>query len=202
MENNSGTKKLVTLGLLTAIMLIMSFTPLGYLKIGLLEITFNTIPVAIAAIALGAGGGAVIGGIFGLTSFFQCIGIGGSSPLGVILFGINPVLTFILCLVPRVLVGILAGLIFSFVERRMSKGVSCALAGFFTAFLNTLLFMSLLVIFFGSTEYMRGLIGGRNIIVFVCSFVGINAVFEMLASTVITSAVGQALFRLRLVHRR
>ncbi|MGN1093066.1 MAG: ECF transporter S component, partial [Monoglobaceae bacterium] len=79
---------------------------------------------------------------------------------------------------------------------------SCAIAGFFAAFLNTLFFMSLLVLLFGNTEYIQNLIAGRNIIVFICSFVGINAVFEILASTIITSAVGQAMFKLNLIHTR
>ena len=45
--------RLVLLALLTAIMIIMSTTPLGYLNIGPLAITLNVIPLGIAAIALG-----------------------------------------------------------------------------------------------------------------------------------------------------
>ena len=59
-NNTSGTVKLVTIGLLTAILLLMAYTPLGYLNIGPLAITFNMIPVAIAAITLGPAGGAAV----------------------------------------------------------------------------------------------------------------------------------------------
>ena len=59
--------------------------------------------------------------------------------------------------------------------------------------------MTALVLLFGNTEYMQGLIGGKNIIVFICSFVGINAVFEMIASTVITGLVGFALYKAKLI---
>ena len=65
-------KSMALMGLLTAILIIMCYTPLGYLNIGPLAITFNTIPVAIGALALGPVGGAVTGGVFGLTSFLQC----------------------------------------------------------------------------------------------------------------------------------
>ena len=41
--------------------------------------------------------------------------------------------------------------------------------------------------------------GGKNVIVFVCTFVGINAVFEILSATIITGAVGAALVKARLV---
>lgn len=39
------TRKLVQMAILIAVMLILAFTPLGYLKVGAIEITFMTIPV-------------------------------------------------------------------------------------------------------------------------------------------------------------
>ena len=76
MNTTNNTSKLVILGLMTGILLLMAYTPLGYLNIGPLAITFNVIPVAIAAITLGPAGGAAIGAVFGMTSFLQCIGTG------------------------------------------------------------------------------------------------------------------------------
>ena len=58
------TTQLAILGLMTAILLIMAYTPLGYLNIGPLAISFNVIPVAICAIVLGPMGGAIAGAIF------------------------------------------------------------------------------------------------------------------------------------------
>ena len=52
--------------------------------------------------------------------------------------------------------------------------------------------MTALVGLFGNTEYIRELIGGQNVLLFCCAFVGINAVCEMAASTMITGAVGSA----------
>ena len=49
-------RQLTILGLLTAILLLMAYTPLGYLNVGPLAITFNIIPVALAAVALGPAG--------------------------------------------------------------------------------------------------------------------------------------------------
>lgn len=100
-----STKQLTVLGLMIAVLVLMSYTPLGYLNIGPLAITFNMIPVAIAAIACGPLGGAVLGAVFGLTSFGQCIGIGGVSAMGATLFSISPVLAFIQRFVPRFLDG-------------------------------------------------------------------------------------------------
>ena len=199
-KNMSATHKLVTIGLLTAILLMMAYTPLGYLNIGPLAITFNMIPVAIAAITLGPAGGAAVGAVFGMTSFLQCIGVGGTSAMGAVLFSINPFLAFIQRMVPRVLDGVLLGYIFRGTKAHTNGFVASAVTGFFGAFLNTVFFMGSLVLLFGNTSYIQEMIGGRNVIVFICATVGINAVFEILASTVITGAVGAALIRAHLVQ--
>lgn len=190
------TTQITMLGLMMAILLLMAYTPLGYLNIGPLAITFNVIPVAISAIVLGPAGGAAAGSIFGLTSFLQCIGIGGQSLMGVALFNINPVLAFIQRFVPRLLDGLLLGYIYKGMRKKTNTYISCAVTGFFSAFLNTLFFMAALVILFGNTAYLQDMIGGKNIIVFICTFVGINAVCEMIVSTVITGAVGVPLSRI------
>ena len=199
MTTQSKTTKLAILGLMTAVLLLMAYTPLGYLNIGPLAITFNIIPVAICAITLGPVGGAIAGGVFGLTSFLQCIGVGGTSAMGAMLFQINPILAFIQRFVPRLLDGILIAYIFRAVKKVTNTYVACLVTGFCSAFLNTLFFMTALVVLFGNTEYMQDLIGGRNIIVFICTFVGINAVCEMISATILTGAIGAALFRARLI---
>ena len=66
-------KKLITMvetALLGAIIVVMAFTPLGYLRTATgLEITFIMIPVVIGAATVGPSAGAILGGVFGITSF-------------------------------------------------------------------------------------------------------------------------------------
>ena len=195
MKTKFTTLQITTLGLMSGLLLLMAYTPLGYLNIGPFAITFNVIPVAVSAIALGPVGGGIAGTVFGLTSFGQCIGIGGTSAMGSVLFSINPVLSFIHSLVPRIFDGILIGYIFRGTRKKTNAYVASAVTGFFSAFLNTLFFMTSLILLFGNTEYMQNLIDGRNIIVFCVVFVGINAVCEAISSTVISGAVGAALFK-------
>lgn len=147
-----------------------------------------------SALALGPVGGLIAGSVFGLTSFLQAIGVGGVSMLGSTLFSINPFFSILLCFVPRMLDGFLLGYIFRSVSK-LNRVAACFVTGFAAAFLNTLFFMSALILLFGQTEYMQGLINGQNILLFVCAFVGVNAVFEMLSSTVITGAVGSVLLK-------
>ena len=176
MKKRFKPRELTLLGLLTALLLLMSYTPLGYLNIGPLAITFNMIPVAIAAAALGPWGGAFAGAVFGITSFLQCLGIGGTSAMGVILFELSPILAFIQRFVPRLLAGLLTGLIYKGAAKIANRTFAGFLSGFCAAFLNTALFMFALVILFGNTDYLQGLMAGKNVLLFIVTFVGINAV--------------------------
>lgn len=54
MKNKTfSTKYLVELALLVAIVLLMAFTPIGYIKTFGLEITLIVVPVAVGAVTLG-----------------------------------------------------------------------------------------------------------------------------------------------------
>ncbi len=195
MKKTFNTKSLVLLGLLTAVVMVFSFTPIGSIPIGPLVITLNIIPVAIAAVALGPVGGLIMGSVFGIFSFLQCYGIGIPSGMGATLVSIDPLLAFVQRFVPRALDGFLAGLVFKGVSNFSNVHIGSLVTGFCTAFFNTLFFMSALIILFGNTEYVQGLRGGKNVITFVATFVGINAVFEMITCTIITGAIGLALYK-------
>ena len=109
-SSTNRTRTLTTLGILTAIILVMTFTPLGYIKTMGLEITLLHIPVILGAALTGPAGGMVLGAVFGFTSFFQCFGL---STFGTTLFSINPAGTFIVCVIPRILLGLVAASITS-----------------------------------------------------------------------------------------
>ena len=192
------TRRMVLLAMLSGILLVMSFTPLGYLNLGPLAISLNMIPVAIGAVALGPGGGAFLGAVFGITSCLQCVGIGGTSAMGVILFEISPALTILQRFATRVLAGCLTGIGYRGLQKLHVSFASYG-AGFCAALFNTVFFMTALVLLFGHTPYLQDLIAGRNILVFILSFVGINAAVELLAATVTVGIVCKALEKLKLI---
>ena len=167
-----------------------------------LSITFNMIPVAIAAIAIGPKGGAIIGGAFGLISFLQCFGIMGSSGLGIALMqeGANPILMFVHRFGSRFVDGLLLGYIFRALRGRCNVFAACSVTGFFAAFLNTLLFMSTLVLFFSNTAKMQQSMAGWAFFAYIVASVGINGLIEMAVSTILTGAVGTALHKAGFVH--
>lgn len=185
------TRRLTQLALLVAIMLVLAFTPLGYLKLGpALEITFMTIPVAVGAILLGPASGAFLGGVFGLTSFIQCFGM---SQFGATLLGIDAVRTFLVCMVSRVLMGWLCGLIFKALHKLdKTRFLSYATASLSAAVLNTVFFMGLLMLLFGQTDFILNMRGGMNLIAFLAAFVGIQGVVEAIVAFALGTAISKA----------
>ncbi len=186
--------RLCETALLTAIIVLMAFTPLGYLRMPGLEISFIQIPVAVGAILLGPGTGLFLGAVFGITSFFQCFGF---SAFGAALLVINPWLTAVVCLVPRVLMGWLCGLLFRALSRvDKTRLLSFGAASLSAALLNTVFFTAAVLLLFGSTDYIHQLqqtLGATGILTFVVAFVGLNGLVEAIVCTVVGTAVSKAL---------
>ncbi len=200
MTNNKRGKvaRMTLLAMLVAVLIVLAFVnipmPMG------LSITFNMIPVAIAGIAMGIPGGAFVGGAFGLISFLQCFGIFGTSALGAALVGYNPFLMFVQRFVSRLLVGILAALVYRAVSRTKAPlYVRGAVTGFSAAFFNTLFFMSLLVLLFGNTPELKDSIAEKGVIAYIIAAVGSNAVGEMIVAALVTGTAGAALKKARLI---
>lgn len=194
MLEKKSTKWLVRMGVFVAIIVLMSFTPIGYLKVGAIEITFLMIPVSIGAIVLGERSGAILGGVWGLTSFIQCFGM---SAFGAALLGINPILTFITCMIPRILVGYLTGLIFKVLRKsdKTKNVVSFVAASLAAPIINTLLFIVFVIVFFGGSDFIVGLRDGRNLLAFFVWFVGLNGLIEAIVAFVVGGAISKAVYR-------
>ena len=195
-----STKQLVTLGLLAAIVLVMSTTPLGTLPIGPLSITLNMIPIAIAAIAVGPVGGCIIGAVFGMFSFLQAIGIGVPSGMGMLTFSISPFLTFVQRVVSRALVGFLLGLIYQGTRKLINSVVGFFVTGFFAALLNFIFFMGLLVLCFGSNADIAKYWAGKTVMAYLIATFMSNTIFEILVTTILTGLVSLGLYKAKLLN--
>lgn len=200
MSNNSvKIRKMVILAMLTAVIILMTFTPLGYLKLPFVEISFLMLPVALGAILLGPVAGAILGTVFGITSFIQCFG---ASALGAMLLSINPLLTFLVCVPTRILAGWLTGLVFQAIYRAEAKREKKHLLSFGAASLcapifNTLFFMGTLTACFYQTDYIQGFVktlGAANPIMFIILFAGINAAVEIAVGFLVGSVISKAVY--------
>jgi len=184
-----NVKYLVKLALLSAVMIVMMFTPVGYLRISAVEITFLCLPIILAAILLGPLASTFLGLVFGISSFIQCFGL---SPFGSVLLGINLFLTFVMCVVPRVATGFLAGAIFKVLKKAGNKKYVITAAS--TSLLNTILFSTFLLWFFGNAEEFLGFLSSEVVKLTLGLFVTqivVNGIIEVLACGLLGFAIGR-----------
>lgn len=197
MKNKNGLFFLTISSVFVAIIAVMCFTQIGYLKFGIIEITLISIPVAFGGALLGKWGGLLLGAAFGVSSFFQCFGF---SAFGAALLSINPVLTFIVCLAPRMAAGFLSAFSFEKLPQKLHAAVRGLISFFIAAAVNTIGFVGLLVVFFAKTEYMQGIseqLGATNLFMFAVLFAGVNALVEAAACTVCGAALGPVAKKLK-----
>jgi len=185
----SRTLRLTQLAVLSAIVLLMAFTPLGYLRVGPLSITFLTVPVVLGALLLGPWEGAVLGAVFGATSFAQCFGM---DAFGTALLTINPFYAFILCFVPRILIGIFSGLLLKkLAKTNMNQTLAYTMSALTGVLTNTVFFVGFLIIFYGHTDFLRSF--GDSTLAIIGVLVSANAVIEAVVSTIIATALVRVL---------
>lgn len=191
------TLRLAQISVLAALLLILGFTNLGYIKTGVIEITINVIPVAIGAVVLGPAAGAILGLVFGITSFIQCFGM---SAFGVALFTFSPVYAAIVCIVPRVLEGWLTGLIYRGMSKKIKNiTLNCGVASLACPILNTVLFMGSFVLLYSKSEYLislYGVTGTDTVIALIAALVGINGIIEAAVCFVVAAAASRALLKM------
>ena len=198
MNNSKKLLKLTVNAVFIAIIAVMSFTPLGYLKLGAVEISLLAIPVAFGGAIMGVSSGALLGLAFGISSFIQCFGM---SAFGTAIMGVSPVSTFIICIIPRILMGAGSALAYKLLKSKNVQDNVSSLISFLTAaVLNTLFFVGSFIVLFGNTELYASLetqFGTDNVIAFFAAFVGLNGLVEAVASAVFGGAVGKAISKLK-----
>ena len=182
---------LTELALLTAVVLVMAATPLGYLRVGPLTMSLLTVPVAIGGMLVGPAGGAWMGFVFGMTSFANAVN--GTGGLTAYAFQYNPVLCFLTCVGTRVACGLCCALLFRAAARLLpSKPKAACLVGALSApILNTVFFMGCLLLFFYNMEQIQNMIatfGVTNPVALAVSMVGLQGLLE----TVICGAAATA----------
>ena len=188
-----SVQDLVRISVLVAIMLLLEITGLGMIKTAGLEITILMVPVIVGAIVMGTASGAILGGVFGCISFWECFG---KSAFGAVLLGINPVSTFFVCVPTRILAGWLCGVAFKGLNKLDKSNLwSFGAAGLIGALCNTALFMTTLCLCFYHTEFIQGFVqqlGSANPFLFVLAFVGINGLIEGVVCLIAGAAIAKA----------
>ncbi len=185
---------------LTAIMLVLAFTPLGYIPLPFMNATTMHIPVIIGGCLLGPGPGAALGAFFGITSVIKA-----TIQPNLTSFVFTPFYSFspqfhggpaslLVAIGPRILIGLVAGLLFRALKKRMKKtGLPLFISGFVGSMVNTIGVMGLIYLFFGEQYAVAGGTDPSMLIYVIMGVVGINGVPEAVIGAILTQAIGKAL---------
>lgn len=198
----TNVKLLSQMALLTALMLVMAFTPLGYIPLPFMNATTMHIPVIIGACILGPKMGGVLGGIFGVTSVVKAT----MQPI-ITSFVFTPFYSFspefqgswkslIVAIVPRVIIGVIAGWLFRGLMRaRAPLAASLAVSGFAGSMVNTTGVMGLIYFLFGEQYAAAGGSDPALLYKVILGVIGINGVAEAVIAAALTLAVGGVLYK-------
>lgn len=142
-----------------SIILLLAFTPLGFIHLGVIKATIIHIPIIIASIILGPKIGAFLGLMFGLTS----IAINTITPT-LLSFAFSPAIPVLgtsqgsfwalfIAIVPRIIIGIIPYYILKVIrnvitKKSANKKAALFLTGLLTTFIHTFLVMGSISLIF------------------------------------------------------
>ena len=207
---SARTTRLVQLALLSAILFIMGFTPLGSLPLGgPIVATLAQIPVVIGALLLGTRSGAFLGGVFGFVGLLWFTIYGGPtafvfSPFysvnlaqgNLLLAAWYAVCSLLICFGPRILIGVVSGKVYQkLMAKTHSVSKSAIVAGVCGSLTNTLLVLLGILLFFATpyaeangSQVIWGLLGASILF---------NGIPEAIVTPLITAAVVTPLSKLQ-----
>lgn len=175
---NKNTKKVVGLGLFTAIVVVLQLLG-SFIKFGPFSISLVLIPIVVGTAIYGIGAGAWLGLVFGVTVL--------ASGDAAAFLTVSPVGTVITVLLKGALAGLLAGVVYNAVQNK-NKYVAVVLSAIVCPVVNTGVFLLGCQIFFLDTVKEWGAAAGfENVGTYmIIGLVGLNFVFELVANMILS----------------
>ena len=198
MNQSTSIRTMTIFSLFIAIEVVLLITPLGFLRIGPLSATLLHIPVILAAILLGTKYGVLLGLFFGLASVWNA-----TTAPGPISFVFSPFITIggmsggwqslLVALVPRILLGWMAGSLFSVLKKKMSRAKSAGIAAGISTLAHTILVLGMIVLFYGE-PYAQALGIAQNALLGVLAYtIATNGMLELVLAVVVGMAIAKVL---------
>ncbi|MEC5313958.1 ECF transporter S component [Enterococcus casseliflavus] len=190
MNTKSKTYRLVIRAILTAIIILQTMVPfLGFIPIGITSLTIIHITVIVAAIVLGTKDGMFIGLVWGIFTMIRAF-TSPTTPLDIAVFT-NPIIS----VVPRVLVGLVAGLLFTIIYKKTKKVVAASIvAAIFGTITNTVLVLTLMgTLYTGLVANTYG-VDASALFVTLGGIAITNGISEVITAAILTPILVKALF--------
>lgn len=183
--------KLAIRAILISIILIQSLTPfLGFIPLGLVNITIIHLTVIVAAIILGPGDGVLIGLIWGIGTVIRAY-TAPTSPLDTMIFT-NPVIAVF----PRILVGYLSGVVYSSTKSYInSQTMRMAFAAAVGSVTNTITVLVLMRVFFASELISAYKVSSSALNGIILTLVATNGFPECFVAILLVPLICKAVFR-------
>ena len=168
--NHNQTLHLVLTALFVALVLLLGLTPIGLIPLGFINVTVLCVPVIVGTLLLGLRTGLLLGFCFGGVSALSAFGIYGTpSALAGALVAASPVLAAIMCFLPRLMVPVVAHLVYRLVSKgEPTKKRAVPFAAVAGSLTNTILYLGLMLLFYVimgiNSEGVLTLIGGTGLI--------------------------------------
>lgn len=176
--------------LLLVLIVIQDLLPLGNLPLGPLSITTLPITVAVIAVVFGPRDGTLAGTAWGLLTWLRAF-VYPSSPLAPLIFT-NPVISVL----PRILVGLFAGLAFSGLVKLLPQSLAAGGAGLVAAATNTVLVLGGIWLFANTPAVVHAYHApAGNLALALLAIVGTNGVAELVVTTLVTPLIAVPLRR-------
>lgn len=185
LKKKKKTLRIALLALFTAIIILQNFIPfLGYIPLGVLNLTIIHVTVIIAALLLGPKDGAIVGGVWGTITFIRAF-VWPTSPIAPIVF-VNPLISIL----PRILIGVVAGYAFIWAKKSFhSKIFAASLASVLGSLTNTFLVLGQIYLFYrGQSQVMYGL-DTAALMPYLLGLVLTNGIPEALIAAIVSPAV-------------
>ncbi len=202
MIRSKKTSEMVKMALFIALIILLSVTPLGYIPLGTVNATTIQMPVIIGAVLFGWKKGAVLGGVFGLTSLIK-----NTLQPNATSFVFSPFIpvfgeesgslwAMVICLLPRIMIGVTAAAVFAGLSKiKANKTFASAAAGFCGSLINTVLVMGGIYLFFGESYSAAKDIAYNTLMTAVSATITGAGITEAVVSSVVCGAVCAALFK-------
>ncbi len=190
MNTKSKTYRLVIRAILTAIIILQTMVPfLGFIPIGITSLTIIHITVIVAAIVLGTKDGMFIGLVWGIFTMIRAF-TSPTTPLDIAVFT-NPIISVI----PRVLVGLVAGLLFTIIYKKTKKVVAASIvAAIFGTITNTVLVLTLMGTLYTSLVANTYGVDASALFVTLGGIAVTNGISEVITAAILTPILVKALF--------
>lgn len=191
-DRKNKTYRIAVLGILSAIIIIQNFVPfLGNIPIPPLNPTIIQITVIVSAFVLGMKDGMIVGGIWGIVRMIKAYTLP-TTPLDLLLFT-NPLIS----LVPRILIGLVAGWIFLIFKKRGEEKRGMVLGAVAGSLTNTILVLGFIALLYGA-EYSEALgVSSAGLMGALAAVVATNGVAEAIVSAIIAPVIAKALMKVK-----